>query len=69
MRKQIIHPETPVEPDSEREWLDLENIAEVEITSEDSEFPVESALLPGNESGWRASLPASAAKRALQTPR
>lgn len=57
MRKRIIHPGAQTEPDPEREWLDLENIAEVEITSEDSGFPVESALLPGNEPGWRASLP------------
>ena len=57
MRKRVIHPDTQSKPDPEREWLDLENIAEVEITSEDSQFPVESALLPGNESGWRASLP------------
>jgi hypothetical protein len=35
-------------------WLDLENVAQVEVTSEDPEHPVESALVRGEEGGWRA---------------
>lgn len=41
-----------------REWLDLEYIARVEVTSEDPAFPVEAALkLSESGGGWRASQP------------
>jgi hypothetical protein len=36
------------------QWIDLAQLATVEITSEDSNFPIESALLPGRGPGWRA---------------
>ena len=39
---------------SEKEWLQVEDLAEVEISSEDAAYPIESALLPGGTSGWRA---------------
>lgn len=39
------------------DWLDLEQLAQVEITSEDSEYPIESALIQNNASGWRANEP------------
>jgi len=35
----------------------MEDLAEVEITSEDAAHPIESALLPGASSGWRAAGP------------
>jgi hypothetical protein len=35
-------------------WLDLEQIAQVEVTSEDPHYPVESAFRAGASSGWRA---------------
>jgi hypothetical protein len=38
----------------EGEWLNLENIAQVEVTSEDPNFPIENALVGTPESGWRA---------------
>ena len=54
MRKRII----PAKPERgslpEGDWLDLEHLAEVEITSEDPQHPIEDALLPGRASGWRA---------------
>ena len=57
MRKRIINP-LPQSPLPEDEaWLDLEEIAQVEITSEESRRPVEGALLPGSNSGWRAAHP------------
>ena len=57
MRKRIINP-LPQSPLPEGEaWLELEEIAQVEITSEDSSHPAEGALLPGSESGWRAAYP------------
>ena len=39
------------------EWLDLENMARVELTSEDPDHPIETALLPHGGSGWRAGEP------------
>ncbi len=38
-------------------WLDLEQLARVEITSEDTAHPIESALIENNDSGWRANEP------------
>ncbi|MCS7466162.1 hypothetical protein NZK35_05675 [Stieleria sp. ICT_E10.1] len=38
-------------------WLDLEQIADVDVTSEDPAQPIESALLPGRGSFWRAAEP------------
>jgi len=39
------------------DWLDLEQLVQVEITSEDAEHPIESALIENNDSGWRANEP------------
>ena len=50
-----------VEPD----WLDLERLAQVEITSEDADYPIESALIPGTGSGWRAAQPGEQTIRLL----
>ena len=49
MRKRIV----PVVQASEIEgdWLDLGSLAEVEISSEDPEHPIESALVPGHDTG------------------
>lgn len=57
MRKQLIPP-TPetVRPHGEG-WLDLERAAAVEVTSEEENFPVESALVLGETRGWRAAIP------------
>ena len=41
-------------PRSQEEWLDLEEIATVEVTSADPNFPIEAALTAGEGSGWRA---------------
>ena len=52
MRKTVIDPAT-VHSDSriEQEWFDLEEMAKVEVTSEDPSFPVESALVSGEGIG------------------
>jgi hypothetical protein len=42
---------------SSQNWLDLERLAQVEITSEDAAHPVELALTPGAGGGWRAAEP------------
>ena len=41
----------------DQDWLDMEQLAQVEVTSEDSAHPIEAALVPGGESGWRAAQP------------
>ena len=38
-------------------WLDIENLAAVEVSSEDPAHPFEAALHGGNGEGWRASGP------------
>ena len=55
MRKTIIKPET-INPrqNAQDEWLDLEKVATVEITSEDPKSPIESALAKREGPGWRA---------------
>jgi hypothetical protein len=36
-------------------WLDVDVLADVELTSEEAAHPVEAALTSGDGSGWRAS--------------
>jgi hypothetical protein len=57
MRKRLI-PETSESARSRVEdWLDVERAAVVEVTSEDKDYPVESALSPAEAAGWRAAAP------------
>jgi hypothetical protein len=58
MRKRLIVsiPQVSQVAAEYQNWLDLESIAVVEITSEEREFPIESALLPGEQRGWRAAV-------------
>jgi hypothetical protein len=57
MRKSVIDlPTTRPEQRSEQGWLDLESAAKVEVTSEDPNFPIESALASGKREGWRAAV-------------
>ena len=35
-------------------WLDLDSLADVEVTSEDAAHPIEAALVPSGGAGWRA---------------
>ena len=55
MQKRII-PKAERQPPQlpDEGWLDLERLADVELTSDDSAYPIESALLPMSGSGWRA---------------
>ena len=58
MRKEIIgHSTNPEKGHEDTAWLDLEQLARVELTSEDPAFPIENALGTNperNEIGWRA---------------
>jgi hypothetical protein len=53
MRKRIID-QGAQDPLSNEQWLNLESLAEIEVTSEDAAYPIESALMPSAGSGWRA---------------
>jgi hypothetical protein len=57
MRKRIISPVQEEQKTSVQNWLNIEPLVEVEVSSEDEAHPVEFALLPGNDSGWRAAVP------------
>jgi hypothetical protein len=54
MRKHLIAPIPRSAPALNEGWLDLDGAAVVEVTSEDKEHPVESALVRGETRGWRA---------------
>jgi hypothetical protein len=53
MRKIVKKAETELTPEN-GPWLDVSAIAQVEVTSEDSQHPIESVFSEGNEGGWRA---------------
>jgi hypothetical protein len=54
MIKRIVGQDIQHRPAQNQDWLNLDVLAQVEVTSEDAAHPIESALLPGNEAGWRA---------------
>src|SRR5437867_11937231 len=64
MKKRIIgpHPTTEVSNDH---WLDLEALADVEVTSEAQSHPIERAIIPREQGGWRASGPGDQTIRLL----
>src|SRR3954447_4304825 len=55
MRKRIVA-QTSIENRSKslESWLDLEDIASIEVTSERPDFPIESAFVANDSAGWRA---------------
>jgi len=66
MRKRIIHPGTQgTSPDDYQDWLDVGHLVQVELTSEDAEHPIESALITNGGSGWRAQQPGKQTIRLL----
>jgi hypothetical protein len=57
MQKRVVEaPEFHAEPEADS-WLDLEDTAQVELTSEDATRPVEGALQSRLGPGWRAAEP------------
>ena len=65
MRKRIIAQGTQAVTPPDKDWLDVENLAQAELTSEDASHPIESALKPGVGSGWQAAEPGQHAVRLL----
>lgn len=59
MRKRLITPPPETTRTRGGGWLDVERAAVVEVTSEDKDFPVESAFVSGDSRGWRAAAPGS----------
>jgi hypothetical protein len=57
MRKRLITP-TPETVRSRAEgWLDVERAALIELTSEDTKYPIESVFISGETRGWLAAEP------------
>jgi hypothetical protein len=54
MRKRRITPIQQAGTPDDEGWLELDRAAVVEVTSEEKEYPVESALVSGEMRGWRA---------------
>jgi hypothetical protein len=44
-------------PLRDQTWMDVDRIASVEVSSEESNYPIESALLLERKRGWRAASP------------
>jgi hypothetical protein len=65
MRKRLFTP-TPqdIRPTDEG-WLDLDRAASVEVTSEEKDYGIESALVSGEAQGWRAASPGTQTIRLL----
>ena len=59
MRKRLITPTQETVRTRDEGWLDVERAAIVEVTSEDKDYPVESAFVSGQARGWRAAAPGS----------
>jgi len=56
MRKRIIQHGIQEASEAEHHWLNLESVAQVEITSEEEKHPIESVLVAGVDSCWRAAV-------------
>ena len=54
MRKRLISSANQSDSTAAHDWLELEHAAVVEVTSEADGYPVEGALLPDRDRGWRA---------------
>ena len=65
MRKRIINQGVEGVSTADKNWLDLEGLAQAEVSSEDAAHPIESALIPNTGSGWRAAQPGKQTVRLL----
>jgi len=65
MRKRITSHKAHAVSAPDQNWLDLQSVAQVELTSEDTSHPIEAALIPGGGPGWRAAQPGEQTIRLL----
>lgn len=58
MRKRIININKEHQQDApdSHSWLDVEQLAQVEVTSENAEYPIESAFVLDSTTVWRAEM-------------
>jgi hypothetical protein len=54
VRKRLISQTLPTPGHSAQAWLNVDRAASVEVTSEEKDYPIESALRPDDRQGWRA---------------
>jgi hypothetical protein len=54
VRKRLISQTGPSPAFPAQDWLNVDRLASVEVTSEEAGYPIESALLRGERRGWRA---------------
>jgi hypothetical protein len=54
MRKQIINQNPQNVSPVDQSWLDVQRLAQAELTSEDAAHPIEAALISNSGTGWRA---------------
>ncbi|GAB3528755.1 hypothetical protein GCM10027443_07150 [Pontibacter brevis] len=57
MRKKLINKQDEQLTAAEKNGLDLESIARVELSSESEDHPIEAAFTADTETGWRAAQP------------
>ena len=57
MRKSRITQVQQNAPLRDQVWMDVDRVASVEVSSEESDYPIESALLLEGKRGWRAANP------------
>ncbi len=65
MRKRLFTPTPECVRLSDEGWLDLDRAASVEVTSEEKDYEIDSALISGEKSGWRAATPGAQTIRLL----
>jgi hypothetical protein len=65
MRKRVIHQGAQEAPADDQSWLDLEQLVQAELTSEDADHPLEAALGMQAGAGWRAQHPGKQTIRLL----
>ena len=57
MRKSKITRISQDAPLRDQTWMDVDRLASVEVSSEETDYPIESALLLEGKRGWRAAKP------------
>src|SRR2546425_9362514 len=65
MRKRLITTIPQDAPPRDEGWLDLDGAAVVEVTSEEKDYGIDSALVSGESQGWRAASPGTQTIRLL----
>ena len=65
MRKRIVSLHPPATSPVSGEWLNVAELAQVEVSSEDETHVIESALALNSSGGWRASGPGEQAIRLI----